>query len=481
MHPHPPSLITLDCDQAFIVSIFRFPPGAANPGVVVHTEGHLIVDFVSNTYDSLSIKSWKFFTKNCREYIDRSMTAMGSNVYLAEPITRQGLTKSTISYLKMCMIMEPMQELMLQNRQTRMDPRSCLRKYLFDRFKFSSTTDNRPGTKNRRKRKSSAAPPITGPAAQTTTKKTKANMNNPIGNNSGLNNNLNMSPPGIPSFSLASQDVMVVGEPSMMGGDFGDDNERMITRLENTQYDPTASTPSNAEESDSMAASVVNENTSSNGNNVDQSIENHTMSPSLLQQRHQHASPLSAPQGQVLSQQNQIEQSSPQLIESQQQPQQQTQHMQQQAQHIPMSIQDQPQEVPVTDHMNQVILIDHQEIHLQNEADQQQLPQSTTEHLQVKKEPEQQAPQEDLLDEEFVKHQQDLSVHEDTKVNSVIETPDDSDLILGANSVNHIENHTGSIQPLNDESNSNSQLPCATASTTNSTMEQQQPVDNGVA
>lgn len=34
-----------------------------------------------------------------------------------------------------------------------------------------------------------------------------------------------------------SQDVMVVGEPTLMGGEFGDEDERLITRLENTQYD----------------------------------------------------------------------------------------------------------------------------------------------------------------------------------------------------------------------------------------------------
>lgn len=33
------------------------------------------------------------------------------------------------------------------------------------------------------------------------------------------------------------QDVMVVGEPSLMGGEFGDEDERLITRLENTQYE----------------------------------------------------------------------------------------------------------------------------------------------------------------------------------------------------------------------------------------------------
>nr|4JCJ_A Chain A, Insulin gene enhancer protein ISL-1,LIM domain-binding protein 1 [Mus musculus]4JCJ_B Chain B, Insulin gene enhancer protein ISL-1,LIM domain-binding protein 1 [Mus musculus]4JCJ_C Chain C, Insulin gene enhancer protein ISL-1,LIM domain-binding protein 1 [Mus musculus] len=31
-------------------------------------------------------------------------------------------------------------------------------------------------------------------------------------------------------------DVMVVGEPTLMGGEFGDEDERLITRLENTQF-----------------------------------------------------------------------------------------------------------------------------------------------------------------------------------------------------------------------------------------------------
>jgi LIM domain-binding protein 1 len=33
---------------------------------------------------------------------------------------------------------------------------------------------------------------------------------------------------------------MIVGEPSLMGGEMDDEDERYITRLENTQYDPNA-------------------------------------------------------------------------------------------------------------------------------------------------------------------------------------------------------------------------------------------------
>ena len=32
---------------------------------------------------------------------------------------------------------------------------------------------------------------------------------------------------------------MIVGEPTLMGGDFGDEDERLITRLENASYDPS--------------------------------------------------------------------------------------------------------------------------------------------------------------------------------------------------------------------------------------------------
>lgn len=42
----------------------------------------------------------------------------------------------------------------------------------------------------------------------------------------------------IEKYFSSFQDVMIVGEPSLMGGDFGEEDERLITRLENTQYDP---------------------------------------------------------------------------------------------------------------------------------------------------------------------------------------------------------------------------------------------------
>lgn len=55
----------------------------------------------------------------------------------------------------------------------------------------------------------------------------------PVGLNPPLGGGV--APPGL----AQPGDVMIVGEPTLMGGDFGDEDERMIARLENTQYDPT--------------------------------------------------------------------------------------------------------------------------------------------------------------------------------------------------------------------------------------------------
>lgn len=46
---------------------------------------------------------------------------------------------------------------------------------------------------------------------------------------------------------------MVVGEPSLMGGEFGDEDERLITRLENNQYDASAAAANGLEDGDEFS------------------------------------------------------------------------------------------------------------------------------------------------------------------------------------------------------------------------------------
>ncbi|CAG2105205.1 unnamed protein product [Medioppia subpectinata] len=256
------SSLTLDCDQCSVVThhgkhynkpMGPYPPPPNDPikeqlakdnSVVVCTEGRLILEF---TFDDLMrIKSWHFATRHHQELIPRGIVAMQAQQdptileQMSKNITRQGLTNSTLNYLRLCVILEPMQELMSRHKAYSLTPRDCLKTTLFQKWQrmVAPPEASRPPSK-RRKRKSSTNNGTTGGAGK---KK---------------NNAANMSP-GPPNFTLASQvcDVMVVGEPSLMGGEFGDEDERLITRLENNQYDPSASNAANGLEDNDEFASM---------------------------------------------------------------------------------------------------------------------------------------------------------------------------------------------------------------------------------
>nr|BAO05324.1 LIM-domain binding protein [Bombyx mori] len=201
--------ITLDCDHCTMVTHHGKPMFTK-----VCTEGRLILEF---TFDDLMrIKSWHMAVRAHRELIPRQAVHPPDHAaldQLTKNITRQGITNSTLNYLRLCVILEPMQELMSRHKAYALSPRDCLKTTLFQKWQrmVAPPESQRPASK-RRKRKGSAGANAAPPA--------------PAKKRS----------PG-PNFSLASQDVMVVGEPSLMGGEFGDEDERLITRLENTQYE----------------------------------------------------------------------------------------------------------------------------------------------------------------------------------------------------------------------------------------------------
>ncbi|KAF4513908.1 UNVERIFIED_CONTAM: hypothetical protein B566_EDAN017649 [Ephemera danica] len=218
--------ITLDCDQCSMITHHGKPLFTK-----VCTEGRLILEF---TFDDLMrIKSWHLAVRTHRELIPRSVVAMhaqqdpGMLDQLSKNITRQGITNATLNYLRLCVILEPMQELMSRHKAYALTPRDCLKTTLFQKWqrmvappepltRTVPAESQRPANK-RRKRKGSQS----GPAA----------------NNAPPAPNKKRSPG--PNFSLASQEVMVVGEPTLMGGgtaDSSDEDERLITRLENMRH-----------------------------------------------------------------------------------------------------------------------------------------------------------------------------------------------------------------------------------------------------
>ncbi|CAF0809002.1 unnamed protein product [Rotaria sordida] len=226
--------ISIDCEQGSLITCFGKPSY-----IKVCTEGHFNIEF---TFDDLMrIKSWHFAIKQHRELIPRSVVAIPTDnpMYLdqlSKNITRNGLTISMLNFLRLCEILEPMQELMSRHKTTTFSPRDCLKTLLHQRWS-KTCSDNRQTAKPRRKRKSAAVnntnlPPTKDSNINNCTTTTTTKKRSPA-------NNI-YSQPSTQTMNNMPGDVMIVGEPSLMGGEMDDEDERYITRLENTQYDPNA-------------------------------------------------------------------------------------------------------------------------------------------------------------------------------------------------------------------------------------------------
>ncbi|TRY77393.1 hypothetical protein TCAL_00143 [Tigriopus californicus] len=145
--------ITMDCDQCAVVSLHGKPMFTK-----VYTEGRLIVEFTFD--DMMRIRSWHFAVRNHRELIPRSILAMqepGMVESLSKNITRQGMTSTTLNYLRLCVILEPMQELMSRHKAYALSPRDCLKTTLFQKWqKMVAPPESSRPTNKRRKRKGAA-------------------------------------------------------------------------------------------------------------------------------------------------------------------------------------------------------------------------------------------------------------------------------------------------------------------------------------
>ena len=379
------SSITLDCDQTDLTTknFFRHQGSSGQAlSVIVHTEGHLSVDFVvgANSLDELLIKSWRFYANQCHEYVDRSMTAVGMG-NLTEPVTRFGLPKSTVSFLRTCMIMEPMQELMFHHRSTNMKPRACLKHLLYDRFKFKSVDETpAPPAKRRRRKAAANTGGAGGSAAGGAAKRTKVNNTNSntmvggpaancpstnapvsnLGNNllqSGLVSPVGQASDLVPNSLPTSQDALIVGEPSMLGAEFGDENER---RLESKKFEPSTSPPMSLAlegSNNQTIPQLITAETSGAALTSQQSCSNHSSQNSIISQQqpqqipqHQQAQSQPKTHQQTQSSENQIDSIASSLPDhqhhqqqKQQQPQQQQQQQQQQHQDLQQQSQTQPQ------------------------------------------------------------------------------------------------------------------------------------------
>lgn len=207
---HPNRTATLECDQCTLITQHGKPgfnkqlmhyPGMdptmlkenKEIGLIVTTEGRLVLEFVQDE-SFLRIKTWNFATSHFQELIPKNYVAMHAQQQdaalldqLTKNITRQGLTNAVVHYLRLCVLLEPMQMIMSRHKEMEgSSPRDCLKNVLYTKWKTnvcSPQEQQRPQNK-RRKRKSST------PNANTGGSKKK--------------NNTQMSP-GTPNFPLATQ------------------------------------------------------------------------------------------------------------------------------------------------------------------------------------------------------------------------------------------------------------------------------------
>ncbi|RZF45827.1 hypothetical protein LSTR_LSTR013722 [Laodelphax striatellus] len=139
---------------------------------------------------------------------------------------------------ELCVILEPMQELMSRHKAYALSPRDCLKTTLFQKWQRMVAPPERLLLSSRSGQFTS------GPSAILycyTLSSSEAHLRNVcVGNDCDLKTATLRTMTLLCIGRALCPDVMVVGEPSLMGGEFGDEDERLITRLENTQYDAAA-------------------------------------------------------------------------------------------------------------------------------------------------------------------------------------------------------------------------------------------------
>ncbi|VDK71883.1 unnamed protein product [Litomosoides sigmodontis] len=247
-----PWTIVLDCDNVLLVSKHEKPILSE-----VHTDCKLMCEFAFDDTYGYRIRQWNIELRHCQEFVLRDVNMLQDSETqekLKMNITRTGMTQITLNYLKLCVILEPMQVLMSQSKSHNIPPRESLKQTLFQTHakmqqyqqhqQQQQMAMNAMGGMN----PSHVLPPT--PVEEPTSKKPRKRTRKTATGASATSNakKKNNSPPSTNAanfsmnshFPLQYQDVMVVGEPSMMGGEYGEEDERTISRVENTQFDPSA-------------------------------------------------------------------------------------------------------------------------------------------------------------------------------------------------------------------------------------------------
>ncbi|CAD6193097.1 unnamed protein product [Caenorhabditis auriculariae] len=240
--PMPSGCISFENDNVLQVTKLDAPMHTE-----VNVECKMYIEFTP--YDEVlnhRIRSWTLEMRGCEEFFFNEMTKEFERIdplIVERRITRMGFHKNTIGCLNLCKILEPMQVIMSNSKSTGNDPRDTMKRTIFHHYAFEM---KRREMAMNQMNQQAMLPPVVEEKPKPQRKRTRKT---PANNNKNKKTNASPAPtnpafppnPMAPNFSqIGYQDVMVVGEPSMMGGEFGEEDERTISRVENTQYDPNA-------------------------------------------------------------------------------------------------------------------------------------------------------------------------------------------------------------------------------------------------
>ncbi|EFO28177.1 hypothetical protein LOAG_00310 [Loa loa] len=124
-----PWTIVLDCDNVLLVSKHEKPVLSE-----VHTDCKLMCEFAFDDTYGYRIRQWNIELRHCQEFVLRDVNMLQDSETqekLKMNITRTGMTQITLNYLKLCVILEPMQVLMSQSKSHNIPPRESLKQTLF--------------------------------------------------------------------------------------------------------------------------------------------------------------------------------------------------------------------------------------------------------------------------------------------------------------------------------------------------------------
>ncbi|XP_047124105.1 LIM domain-binding protein 2 [Hydra vulgaris] len=219
------SSVTLECKQSSMIVSYSKPNATK-----VHVDGNLSIEFSFDEY--MRIRSWKFIVKEVLEMVPKShvLNCAAEKAKLEEitkKITEFGFSPGAVQHLRIGVVLESMQKLMSRQKTFGLSPRDALKSVVYENWQSHLLNQDY----EQRTRLWSGVPYDPVRAASVTNKRRKPRKPPSADAKTSKSKKL-LSSNAIPPHP--NPEILLVDEPILMGK--FDDDERIITRLENPTF-----------------------------------------------------------------------------------------------------------------------------------------------------------------------------------------------------------------------------------------------------